>query len=107
MPGYAVAFTGGSLQVQEHSQAEYNLYEAGGRGSQTNLKQGCPRHTADCVNNGNPHQKCADDSLYHDKNCLFTAIVIAGKTEQERCQQTIHCICLQIAVGSSYYIQVL
>lgn len=39
------------------------------------------------------------------QTCDRVAVIYAA--EQERCQQTIHCICLQIAVGSSYYIQVL
>lgn len=89
------------VKPEKHGQTEADLNHGGGGRCKADLKQGGSRCPACQEDNGNPHKKGSDEALDHDKQSSLTAIIIAGKAEQERSEHTVDSVGHEVAVGSS------
>lgn len=75
--------SGAALQKEEHGQTEQDLDHRGGRSAQTDLEEGGPRHAAHEIGYRDADEEGTYDTLDHDEQGLFTAIVVAGEAEEK------------------------
>ena len=80
---------------KEYTAQDY-LHEGGSWGCQTNMKQICPRLTADNPADRKANAERADDTLKHDEDGIACAVKVTDKAKQERCEQAVDGVCLQI-----------
>ena len=98
--------SGAALQKEEHGQTEQDLDHRGGRSAQTDLEEGGPRHAAHEIGYRDADEEGTYDTLDHDEQGLFTAIVVAGEAEEKGSEHAVDGIGLQIAVGGRHDLRV-
>lgn len=86
--------SGAALQKEEHGQTEQDLDHRGGRSAQTDLEEGGPRHAAHEIGYRDADEEGTYDTLDHDEQGLFTAIVVAGEAEEKGSEHAVDGISL-------------